>query len=267
MTTIETSVPAAGRFAQSAAARLFSRGNSMTEQTGAQRQSQYLARMTGFLFLVTFATSIPPVISFYVPALSEPAFVLGGSFDQGVSWGALLELLLIISNIGTALALYPVLRRPFRVLSLGYVTARLTECGFIALGVVALLALNTLRAHAGGLDQAALTAVGQALVAVHDWTFRLGPGFVVGVGNGLILGTMMWQSRLVPRIMSILGLVGGPAILVSGAAVLLGMIEAGSTPQVIATIPEFFWELSLGLWLLLRGFNPAALARAEASAA
>jgi hypothetical protein len=102
--------------------------------------------------------------------------------------------------------------------------------------------------------------VGQSLVAIHDWTFRLGPGVVVGVGNGLILGYMMWKTRLVPRFLSILGLIGGPALLVAGVAVLFGIIEAGSGPQVIATVPEFFWELLLGVWLLVRGFDGSALA-------
>jgi hypothetical protein len=223
-------------------------------------QSQQLARMTGLLFILTFATSIPAALTLYVPALSDPAFVLGGGFDIGVSWGAVLELGLILANIGTALTLYPVLRKRFEVLSLGYVTARLVECGFIALGIVAVMALNTLRLDAGSADAGTLQVVGQALVAVHDWTFRIGPGVVVGIGNGLILGYMMWRSRLVPRAMSILGLIGGPAILVSGVAVMLGVIDAGSVPQELATLPEFLWELSLGVWLLVRGFNPTALA-------
>ncbi len=227
------------------------------------KDAQRLARMTGFLFLVTYATSIPPVLSLYVPALRDPAFVLGGGFDMSLSWGAFLELLLIVANIGTALTLYPILRKRFAVLSLGYVTARMVESGFIAVGIVALLALNTLRLEGAAGDAAALTVAGQSLVAVHDWTFRLGPGVVVGIGNGLILGYMMWKTRLVPRGLSALGLVGGPALLAAGTAVLFGHIDIGSTAQVVATVPEFFWELSLGLWLLVKGFNPAALAALE----
>lgn len=221
---------------------------------------QFLARLTGLLFIVTFATSIPPVLTFYVPALSDPAFILGGEFDAGISWGALLEMLLIAANIGTAIALYPVLRKQSEVLSIGFVTARLMESCFIAVGIVALLALNTLRLHAGSADEASMLVAGQALVAIHDWTFRLGPGVVVGVGNGLILGYLMWRTRLVPRSLSIFGLIGGPALLVAGTAIMFGIIDIGSMPQMIATVPEFFWELSLGFWLLVRGFNPAAVA-------
>ena len=126
-----------------------SSGTNSPARLDSQKQSQRLARLTGLFFILTFATSIPPFVWFYVPALSDPAFVLGGGFDLGVSFGALLELLLIVFNIGTALALYPVLRKQSEVLSLGYVAARLTECGFIAVGIIALMALNTLRLHAG----------------------------------------------------------------------------------------------------------------------
>lgn len=223
--------------------------------------AQLLARLTGLLFIVTYVTSIPAALFFYGPALSNPAFVLGGGFDPAISWGALLELLLVAANIGTALTLYPVLRLESEVLSLGYVAARLTESGFIAMGIIALLALNTLRQTAGAADAQMLVVAGRALVALHDWTFRLGPGFVVGIGNGLLLGYLMWKTRLVPRAMSILGLIGGPALLIAGVLVLFGRVEAGSATQVIATIPEFFWELFLGIWLLAKGFDKAAMAK------
>jgi hypothetical protein len=125
------------------------------------------------------------------------------------------------------------------------------------------MALNTLRLNAGSGDPDMLRVTARALVAVHDWTFRIGPGIVVGVGIGLILGYMMWRTRLVPRALSALGLIGGPAIVVTGFAVLLGVIDAGSMPQVLTTVPEFLWELSLGIWLLVRGLSPAALRAPE----
>ena len=93
--------------------------------------------------------------------------------------------------------------------------------------------------------------------------FRSGPGFVVGVGNGLILGYLMYTSALVPRGLAVLGLIGGPVLMVSGVGVLFGVIEAGGVVQAIATIPEALWELSLGIWPLVRGFNPSAIARLE----
>lgn len=263
MSTIAMRQTAAGRPSFAASEQhttgALSASTPSLDQAEAKR-FQRLGRLTGLLFIVTYVTSIPPVLSLYVPALSNPAFILGGGLDASVSWGAFLELLLIVANIGSALAIYPVLRKRFEILSLGFVAARITESVFIAVGIIAMLALNTLRQHAGGADEASLLVVGQSLVAIHDWTFNLGPGVVVGVGNGLILGWMMWKTRLLPRAMSILGLIGGPALLLAGIAMLFGIIEVGSTAQVIATMPEFFWELSLGVWLLVKGFNPAALA-------
>ncbi len=220
---------------------------------------QTMARLTGIFFIVTFLTSIPPVLTLYVPVLSDPAYILGSGSGTGLSWGALLELLLIFANIGSAIALFPIARRQSEALALGFVASRIIESAFIAMGIVALLAIGTLRLSAGGADPGAMTAIGKALVAIHDWTFRLGPGVVCGLGNGLILGTLMWRSRLIPRALTIFGLVGGPLILLSGAAVVLGAINGLSIWQGIATVPEFFWELGFGIWLTVKGFEPKAL--------
>jgi hypothetical protein len=141
------------------------------------------------------------------------------------------------------------------------VAARLVECTFIAIGIVSLMAVVTVRqdfADVGG-EPGSFVTVGRSLVALHDWTFVLGPGWIVGVGNGLILGYLMYASGLVPRGMAVLGLVGGPLIILSGTAVLLDVIEAGSAAQAVATIPEFLWELSLGVYLLVKGFRPAPI--------
>ena len=101
--------------------------------------------------------------------------------------------------------------------------------------------------------------IGRTLVALHDWTFLLGPGFVVGIGNGLILGYLMYRSGLVPRGLAMLGMVGGALLLASGIAVLLGVFDKGSAPQAIATAPEFVWELSLGIYLMVKGFKPSPI--------
>jgi Domain of unknown function (DUF4386) len=195
--------------------------------------------------------------------LDDPRYIVGAGADTSVSLGAFLELILIIANIGTAVVLWPVLKRQNEILALGYVTARVVECAFIAVGILSLLSVVTLRQEAAGADAGSLVAVGASLVALHDWTFLLGPGFVVGVGNGLMLGYLMYRSALVPRGMAMLGLIGGPLVCASGIAILFGVFEAGSVWQSIATIPEFLWKLSLGIWLTVRGFNPSAIARLQ----
>jgi hypothetical protein len=134
-------------------------------------------------------------------------------------------------------------------------------------GLLSLLTVVALRQEAAaGADAASLVAVGESLVALHEWTRQLGPGFMVGIGNGLILGYLMYTSRLVPRGMAVLGLIGGPLIIVSGVAVLLGVIEEGGVWQV-GVIPEFLWELLLGIWPIVKGFNPSAIARLQPESA
>jgi hypothetical protein len=223
---------------------------------------QKIARVTGVLFVITYIASIPPVLFLYGPLLNDPRYILsGGAADNGASVGALLELILIIANIGTAVVLYPVVKRVNEILALGFVAARVVESAFIAVGILSVLSLMTLRQEvAAGADAGSLLAVGASLVAIHDWTFLLGPGFVVGVGNGLILGYLMYTSRLVPRGMAILGLIAGPVLIARFVGILFGVFEPGSALGGLMVVPEFLWELALGIWLTVRGFNPSALA-------
>ncbi|MDQ3381460.1 MAG: DUF4386 domain-containing protein [Actinomycetota bacterium] len=151
--------------------------------------------------------------------------------------------------------LYPILRRQNATLALGYVTARIVECTFIAIGLFSVLAVVTLRQEAPGAD----ADLPLALAAIKDWTFLLGPGFIVGIGNGLILGYLMYRSGLVPRGMAMLGLIGGPLIIASGILVLFDVFQFGGTGQSIATIPEFLWELSLGIYLTVVGFKASPI--------
>jgi hypothetical protein len=219
--------------------------------------------ITGVLFIITFVTSIPAALVLYSPVLDDANYILGAGADTGVALGALLEVLLIIANVGTAVALFPILKRQNEPLALGYVTARLVECTFIAIGIVSLLAVVTLRQDAGG-DPGSFVTAGRSLVAVHDWTFLLGPGFIGVVGTGLILGWLMYRSGLVPRGLALLGLIAGPVLCAGGVAVLFGVIEPDSALKNLAAGPEFVWELSLGIYLMVKGFKPSGVERLQA---
>jgi hypothetical protein len=219
--------------------------------------SRQIAFVTGILFLITYITSIPALWLFQ-PVLDDPVgYVTGGGSDDRIALGAFLELLLIIANIGSAVVLYPILKRQNHILALSYVTARIVESAFILVGILAVLTIVTLGQETSGAEAG---AIGYALAALKDWTFILGPGFVVGVGNGLILGYLMYRSGLMPRALAMLGLIGGPLICASGIAVLFDVFDNGGTGQGIATIPEFLWELGLGIWLTVKGFAPSTIA-------
>jgi hypothetical protein len=221
-----------------------------------------IATVTGWLFLITFITSIPAAFVLYPPVLNDPSYIVSAGADMGVKLGALLEVILVVANIGTAVVLYPLVKRQNHIVALGYVTARVVESTIIAVGVLSLLSVVTMRqefAGAAGADTAALVPLGRALVAVHDATFLLGPGFLAGLANGIMLGYLMYRSGLVPRGMALLGLIGGPLLIVSFVAVLFGVYEQVSLPSAIATIPEFLWELSLGIYLVVKGFLPSPI--------
>ncbi|MGB0093016.1 MAG: DUF4386 domain-containing protein [Solirubrobacteraceae bacterium] len=214
----------------------------------------------GVLYLATFVFSIAGVL-LYNPVLHPVKFMAGTGGDTRVRLGAVCEVFLIIANIGTAVVIYPIFRRRYEVLSIGYVTARLAECTFIAIGIVSYLAVVTLHPKAG-VAAGSLVNDARALVAVRNWTFVLGPGFVAGLGNGLILGYMMYRSGLMPRGLSMLGLIGGTLICITGLGVVLDVFARGGTAQAIATVPEFIWELSLGIYPLVKGFKPSPILEA-----
>ena len=218
-------------------------------------EDQRLARIFGVLYLITFATSIPALV-LYEPALRHPvAFAAGSGNVNKIYLGALLELLLILANIGTAVVIVPILRRRYEVLSIGYVTARIVESAFILVGILAMLGIATLQQDTPG---AAEGTVAYTLAAIKDWTFILGPGWIVGWGNGLILGYMMYRTQLVPRPWPWLGLVGGPVLVIAGTIVLFGGGHPSGSLQGLATIPEAVWELFLGIYCTIWGFRGEA---------
>lgn len=234
------------------------------EARGAQRPRMDSLRRTalvvGVLFVVTYITSIAAKVWLYPPLVDNADYIVGAGDDTKVLWGVVAEVVLIFANIGTAVALFPVVRRHFRGMALGFVAARVMESVFIAAGILSILTIVGMRqdfAGSGGAESETLTTVGQAFTTLHEWTFILGPNLVVGVGNGLLLGYMMYRSGLVPRGMAMLGLVGGPLIVISGTAMVLGVVELDSATQLVLAIPEFFWELSFGVYLIVKGFKPS----------
>ena len=214
-----------------------------------------IATLTGWLMVVTFVTSIPAYFILYAPVRNNPDSITGAGADPtaSVALGAVLELILIIAQVGTAVVPYAVFRRYSEGLALGYVAARLVECIFTAIGIISLLTFVFMRQEGTAGTDAAL---GEAFVAIYDRAFLIGPGIFAGVANGMILGYLMYRSRLVPRGMAILGLIGGPLVAASGVAVMFDVIERGSTLQGVATIPEAIWELSFGIYLIIKGFKP-----------
>jgi Domain of unknown function (DUF4386) len=221
-----------------------------------------IATFTGWLWIATFVTSILARFFFYASVLDKQGkYVTGAGSDAQtlIAIGAILELLLIISNVGTAVVPYSIHKRVHEAGAVGYVAARLMECTFIAIGIVCILAISTLRQDALSGTNAAL---GQGIFAVYQWTFRLGPGFMVGVGNGLILGWLMYTSGLVPPRLALFGLVGGPLIIISGVLVILDAIKGGGAVQGVMTIPEIIWEAGIGIYLIAKGYRTSSPALA-----
>jgi hypothetical protein len=226
-----------------------------------------IALWGGIAYLLTFFTSIP-ALPLLAPVADHTNFVLGtGANDNQVLLGGLLEVFVAFSCVATAVLLYPVTRLVNKTLALGFVTSRLVEAGLILTGVVSILSVVTLRQSIGGPGgEEALLPVASALVAIRDWTFLFGPGFMAPI-NALMLATIIYRSRLVPRLIPTIGLVGAPVLFGSKIAVMFGAFGDVSGTALLFALPIALWEFTLGLWLTFKGFNPSApvLQRAEES--
>jgi hypothetical protein len=209
----------------------------------------------GLFFAGTFVFSIPALF-FYGPLLSDNGWILGGGWETRVSMGALFEILLAICNIATAIVLFPIAKRSSEAAALGYVAVRIVESTLILMGVISLMSVASLRtAFIPGGDADAFILAGRSLVAFHDWTFLLGPQFCAGLGNGILLGYLMYRSRLIPPRMALLGLIGGPLAFGGGVAVLFGALKPMSAGLFGLTLLEIAWELSITIYALAVGLN------------
>ena len=206
----------------------------------------------GAFYLLTFVSI--PTLALYA-AVRDPSYIVGPGPDTGVLVGAILEVIVALAGIGTAVALYPVVKKQNEAVALGFVGARVLEASAIAVGVACLLSIVTLRRSALGPEA---LIIGRALVAMYDRMFLLGGSLMPAV-NALLLGSLLYRSRLVPRAIPLLGLIGAPLLAAGDVAVLLDVIGRTSTPAALTALPIALWELSLGVWLVVKGFSPSPI--------
>ena len=206
----------------------------------------------GLFYLLTFV-SIPTLAMYR--SVRAPEFVVGPGPDAPVIVGVLLEMIVALEGIGTAGALYPVVRRKGSARAIGFVASRVLEAATIYVGIVSLMSIVTLRRS--GMGTAAL-ATAQGLAAQYQWTFFFAQSFIPAV-NGVLLGSLLYQSRLVPRWLPVLGFVGAVTLVASWFAVLFGAVAAVSPVAAVADLPIATWEFSLGVYLTFWGFKASAI--------
>jgi hypothetical protein len=215
------------------------------------------ALVAGIFYLITFISI--PTLALYGPVKNHRDWILSSGTHTGLLVGAFLEVIVALAGIGTAVTLYPVVKRQNEGVALGFVAARVLEAAMIFTGVLSLLSLVTLRQDLGGAtgaNAAALVTAGASHVAVYNWTFLLGQTLMPGL-NALLLGSLLYRSRLVPRVLPVVGLIGAPLLICGVIATLFGGFKLGS--PVLGALPVAAWELSLGLWLVIKGFRPSPI--------
>lgn len=217
------------------------------------------ALLAGGLYLVTFLAGIPPTFILYSDILSNPAFITSSGPDAPILWGGFLEIINAFACIGTAVVLFPVVKRHSEAHALGFVTTRVIEAAVIIVGVISLFTVVALRqdlAATAGTDLGSLLTTGHALVAIQEWTALFGPGLMPAL-NALMLGYVLYRSRLVPRVIPLMGLVGAPLLIASFSATLFGVTDQISVVSALGALPIALWEFSLAIYLVVKGFKPS----------
>jgi len=245
--------------------------NTLTAAAGAPTRPQMdlmrkVSLAGGIAYLVTFAASIPQ-LKLFADVIADPTgYISTPVSNAAVQWGSVLEVLTAASGVATAVVLYPVMRRVSRTAAIGFVTSRVVEAALILVGVVSILSVLTLQQHfagATGAQAQSLGVTGESLVAMRQWTFLLGPGVMAGV-NDLLLGYLLYRSGLVGRVIPMIGLVGAPIILAGDTVTILGGWGQTSGPGLLCALPVAVFELSVGVYLTVKGFRPAAVAALDA---
>ncbi len=210
--------------------------------------------VAGVLYLLTFVSI--PTIALY-GSIHDPNYIVGPGPDTAVIVGGILEIIVALSGIGTAVALYPVLKKQNEGVALGLVAARILESGTIFVGVAFLLSIVTMRQAGAGTD-ALVTS--HAFVALYDRIFLLGQSFMPAVCD-MLLGCLLYKSRLVPRTLSLIGIIGAPLLIAGYIAVLFGVIGRLDPLAALAAVPVALFEFSLGIYLVVNGFNTSAITK------
>ena len=223
-----------------------------TQGVSMDSQLRRRALAAGVFYVLSFVSI--PTLALYGP-VHDDDYIVGSGSETPVLVGGVLEVIVGLACIGTAVALYPVVRRQGEARALGFVGARTLEAAGIFVGVASLLTLVSLRQAGVGADA---LVTGQALVSFYDSVFLLSQAFIPAI-NAVLLGSLLYQSRLVPRVLPVIGLVGAPLLVAADAGILFGLWDRMSPVVAIATIPIAVWEFSLGIYLIVKGFRPSPI--------
>jgi hypothetical protein len=208
--------------------------------------------VAGVFYLLTFVSI--PTLGLY-SSVRGPNYILGPGPDTPVILGGVLEMIVALAGIGTAVTLYPVLRRQNEGIAMGFVGSRVLEAATIYAGIVSLLSVVTLRQAGAG---AGALVTGQALAAQYYWMFLFGQSFIPAV-NAVLLGSLLYRSRLVPRALPVLGFFGAALLIAAWTGTLSGLLGQVSAASALFALPIALWEFSLGIYLVVKGFRPSLI--------
>jgi hypothetical protein len=233
----------------------------VSESGKATKADRWIATLVGIFFIIASTTAILGLL-FYQPIQKGPDYLTSGAAHANqIILGALMELTLAVTAIGTAIGLFPVLRPYGERIALTHLFFRFFEAVVITVGVIAMLSLLTLSQDfvaAAAPDVSTYSIVGSLLHAVYKWAFMLGPLLFLGI-NTMMYRSLLYKSNLVPRPLAVMGITGATLVFGYGLLVMFGVAVQGSDLWMLLAMPIAFYEMILAGWLISKGFNPSAV--------
>ena len=214
------------------------------------------ALVAGVFYLITFVSI--PTLFLYTQVLHNAKYILGPGPDTAVLFGGISEIIVALAGVGTAIALYPVLKRQSEGRALGFVATRTLEGAGLLAGVACILAIVSLRQAGAG---AGALVVAQTLAILYARIALLSQSLMPAL-NAVLLGSLLYQSRLVPRALPLLAFCGAALLIVGDMGTLFSFWAPVSAPAGLLAIPIALWEFSLGVYLVVKGFKPSPITSA-----
>jgi hypothetical protein len=215
------------------------------------------ARIVGVLFIVTTGAAIVSG-AFLLPILEAPDYLAKVSANENqVMIGALFYFIMAAGGAGIAIPMYPILRKHNESMALGAVGFRIIEGAIFMVGVICVLALVTVSGEfvqAGAPDASYYQTLGELLLAGYTIAQAVVPGVFAFSLGALMYYYIFYQANLVPRWLSVWGLIGVTLGIVNGLYDMFGGTP-NETISMLLDLPIFVQEMVLALWLIVKGFN------------
>jgi hypothetical protein len=232
----------------------------MNQEMSKVNSYKNMARIVGVLFIIGTAAG---VLSVGLIGTVEGTPDLGkfAANENMVLFGVLSIFIMAAACAGTAIWMYPVLKQYSESLALGAVCFRLIEAALMVIGAIIMLVLLSLSLEfvkAGAPDPSYFETLGMLVRAGYDWLFNV-PMLLAWCTAALMYYYIFYRTKLIPRWITAWGIIGIILSMVASMSILFGILDTSMTVHTLMNFPIALQEMVMAVWLIAKGFDPAAI--------